>query len=255
MIEKYGFFDSLEGDEREYSEADFARWGRVLAIDGVRGGADALKVNPYATGLAVSVNPGYAMVQGRYYALEDDGTGAKILSLSGALSNPRIDRIVLRLYYATRTIEVGVLQGAESAQPTAPTLQRDSDVYMLSLAQVRVGVAASGIAAGDVTDERHDESVCGIMIVSPDAAMRAAQGAQKTADEAKNAAQGAQKTADDANTRLDNLKIGVTGGKNGNLVSLDENGNITDSGRALSSLGTGATYSLNGTVLEITTLP
>lgn len=255
MIEKYGFFDSLEGDEREYSEVDFARFGRVLAIDGVRGGADVLKVNPYATGLAVSVNPGYAMVQGRYYALEDDGTGAKILSLSGALSNPRIDRIVLRLYYATRTIEVGVLQGVESAQPTAPALQRDSDVYMLSLAQVRVGVAASGIAAGDVTDERHDESVCGIMIVSPDAAMRTAQGAQKTADEAKNAAQGAQKTADDANTRLDNLKIGVSGGKSGNLVSLDENGNITDSGRALSSIGTGATYSLNGTVLEITTLP
>lgn len=255
MIEKYGFFDSVEGDEREYSEADFARWGRVLAIDGVRGGEDALKVTPYAAGLAVSVAPGYAMVQGRYYALEDDGTGAKILSLTGALSNPRIDRIVLRLYYATRTIEVGVLQGVESAQPTAPALQRDSDVYMLSLAQVRVGVAASAVGSGSVTDERHDEALCGIMIVSSDAAMRAAKGAQQTADDAKAAADAAQKTADDANTRLDNLKIGVAGGKGGNLVSLDENGNIRDSGRALSSLGTGVMYSLDGTVLTITTLP
>ena len=255
MIEKYGFFDSMEGDEREYSEVDFARFGKVLAIDGVRGGADALKVAAYAAGLAVSVEPGYAMVQGRYYALEDDGTGVKILSLSGALSNPRIDRIVLRLYYATRTIEVGVLQGEEAAQPTPPALQRDSDVYMLSLAQVRIGVAAGAVEASGVTDERHDESVCGIMIVSADAAMRAAQGAQTTADGAKTAAQAAQETANNANARLDNLKIGVSGGKSGNIVSLDENGNIKDSGRALSSLGTGATYSLDGTVLTITTLP
>ena len=42
MIEKYGLFDSLEGDEREYAEADFARLCRAMTGNGVRGGADAL---------------------------------------------------------------------------------------------------------------------------------------------------------------------------------------------------------------------
>ena len=41
MIEKYGLFDSLEGDERIYAETDFARLIQALVQDGVRGDADA----------------------------------------------------------------------------------------------------------------------------------------------------------------------------------------------------------------------
>ena len=76
MIEKYGLFDSLEGDEREYAEADFARLCRAITGNGVRGGADALKVSAAASGLAVNVAPGLAVVEGRYYELVDDGSGA-----------------------------------------------------------------------------------------------------------------------------------------------------------------------------------
>lgn len=261
MIEKYGFFDSLTDDVREYSEEDFARFGRALAIDGVRGSADALKVSAYAAGIAVQVAAGMAMVRGRYYALEDDGSGERVLNLTAATANPRIDRIVLRLNFASRTIAVGVLQGAEAAQPLPPALQRDTDVYMLSLAQVYVGVGVSSLTDANITDERKDESVCGIMVVSADAAMNtasaakaAAQAAQKTADDAKAAAAKAQETANTVTSTVQNMKKVNAGGVSGNLLMFDANGNAKDSGYAAAKLGTGATYSLSGTVLTITTL-
>ena len=261
MIEKYGFFDSLIDDVREYAEADFARFGQVLAIDGVRGGENALSVSAYAAGLAVSVEEGMAMVRGRFYVLEDDGSGKKVLALSAAKNNPRIDRIVLRLTYGTRRIEVGVLQGTEGEQPAAPALQRDTDVYMLSLAQVRVGVGVSAIYADDITDERHDEALCGIMIVSSDAAMReaksalsAAQRAQKTADDGAALAAAAKETADAVTTKVNNMKTIAANGVKGNLLMFDSNGNAYDSGKPAAKLGTGATYTLTGTTLMIDTL-
>ena len=65
MIEKYGLFDSQEGDERVYAETDFALLAKALGLDGVRGGADALKVTPMASGLGVEVAAGLAIIRGR----------------------------------------------------------------------------------------------------------------------------------------------------------------------------------------------
>lgn len=261
MIEKYGFFDSLMDDVREYSEEDFARFGRVLAIDGVRGGEDALKVSAYAAGLAVKVEPGMAMVRGRHYALEDDGSGERVITLTTAASNPRIDRIVLRLSHGSRTIAVGVLQGTEAAQPTPPNLQRDADVYMLSLAQIHVGVGVAAITDASIVDERRDEDVCGIMIASSDAAMakageaaKAAETARKTASDAGTAAEAAQKKADEVADAINAMKKVNAGGVSGNLLMFDDNGNAKDSGYTAARLGTGVKYSLSGSTLTITTL-
>ena len=103
MIEKYGLFDSLEGDEREYAEADFARLCRAITGNGVRGGADALRVSASASGLSVNVAPGLAVIEGRYYELMDDGSGAFSLNLSAATGNPRIDRI-------NKTVDLGCFE-------------------------------------------------------------------------------------------------------------------------------------------------
>ena len=147
MIEKYGLFDSLEGDEREYAEVDFARLGRALGLDGVRGGENALSVSAAPAGLGVTVAPGLALIQGRYYELEDDGSGTFTLNLSEAGNNPRIDRIVLTLDFTARTVKLGVLKGAEAASPAAPGLTRNTSMYMLSLAKVRVAVGAGALDA------------------------------------------------------------------------------------------------------------
>ena len=163
MIEKYGLFDSVEGDEREYAEIDLARFGRALSPQGVRGDSNALRVAASPTGLGVTVAPGLAVVQGRYYELVDDGSGAFTLNLSAASAYPRIDRIVLELDSDARTVKLGVLKGTEAASPQPPELVRSASRYMLSLAQVRVAVGAGSLAGNAITDERANASLCGLM--------------------------------------------------------------------------------------------
>lgn len=267
MIEKYGLFDSLEGDERVYAEADLALLVKALGQDGVRGGADALKIMPMDNGLGVRVSEGMAIVRGRYYALEDDGSGAKTIALTTASANPRIDRIVLCLNYSARTVSLGVLTGAEAASPTPPALTRNAAQYMLSLAQVRIGVGAASLSTGDITDERADEALCGLHANSAQAAMTKAQAAHETANaarttanEAKQAAATAQSTA---NTGVANAasalaeakkKIpSVAGAASGDVPLLDPNGNLVSSGKRFSDF-TQAKMTLSGTTLTITTI-
>ena len=267
MIEKYGLFDSLEGDEREYAEADFARLCRAITGNGVRGGADALKVSAAASGLAVNVAPGLAVVEGRYYELVDDGSGAFALSLSAATANPRIDRIVLTLNYSARSVTLGVLKGTEAASPEAPALTRNASRMMLSLAQVRVPVGAGALEAGNITDERADEGLCGLRVATPDDAMRAAQNAQAAADAAKQTAgQGvtaaaaaktqADKGVSDAAAALSEAKKripAVTGAAAGEVPVFDGSGNLVTSGKSFWAF-TRAKMTLSGTTLTITTL-
>ena len=260
MIEKYGLFDSTDGDERQYSEADFALLVKALRGDGVRGGNDALKVKAAASGLAVTVEPGMATVQGRYYALEDDGSGVKTLSLTAANVNPRIDRIVLTLNYAARSVNLEVLKGAEAASPTPPALVRNAERYMLSLAQVRVPVGAATIQTGNVTDERADWTLCGLYAATAEEAMQAAGAAQQTANEAKNAAAAAQQTA---NTGVDNAAAAfaeaqkkmpkASGTTDGHIPVFNADGTIRGSGVALSGFDR-VKFSLDGTTLTITTV-
>ena len=46
----------------------------------------------------------------------------------------------------------------------------------------------------------------------------------------------------------------TTGGSEGQILAVNSDGTISPNSRTIASLGTGATYSLNGTVLTITTL-
>lgn len=267
MIEKYGLFDSLEGDERVYAETDFALLVKTLGWEGVRGGADALKITPMASGLGVQVAAGKAMIQGRYYVLEDDGSDAKTIALTTASANPRIDRIVLCLNFSARTVSLGVLTGTEAASPAAPALTRSTTQYMISLAQVRVGVGAASFKESDITDERANEALCGLHVDSAQAAMTKAQAAstasaaaQTAASEAKQAAAAAQSTA---NTGVNNAAAAlaeakkkipaVAGATAGDLPAFDSSGNLVSSGKSLSDF-TQAKMTLSGTTLTITTV-
>lgn len=267
MIEKYGLFDSQEGDERVYAETDFALLAKALGQDGVRGGADALKVTPMASGLGVEVAAGLAIIRGRYYALEDDGSGMRTIALTTASANPRIDRIVLCLNYSARTVSLGVLTGAEAASPTAPALTRNTAQYMLSLAQVRIGVGAASLSESDITDERGDEALCGLHVDSAQAAMRRAQTAMDTAGAARAAADAARQAADAAQSAADTgianaasalaeakKRIpSVAGAVSGELTVFDNAGNLAGSGTRLSEV-TLAKMTLSGTTLTITTV-
>lgn len=80
-------------------------------------------------------------------------------------SLPRIDRVVVSWatvdYSAKPTIEI--LQGSPASNPQPPALTNTTLKRQISLAQIRVAAAASKITASDITDERLDSSVCGIV--------------------------------------------------------------------------------------------
>jgi hypothetical protein len=108
------------------------------------------------------VEPGKAIIQGYAYENTTD------LYLQHALPEAtldRIDRIILRLdkRNQSRYIKLFVLQGIAAASPVPPTLTRDEFIYELSLAQIRVRANTSTLVAGDLIDERLDESLCGLV--------------------------------------------------------------------------------------------
>jgi hypothetical protein len=158
-MEKSGFFNSSGGD-RVYDAADFAAYFGSLVSNGVfYAAATNLQVTP-GTGLAVSVAAGSAWIKG----YRDENTDARNIPLATANgSNPRIDRVVVRLSMISRSIQLAVVTGTPAPNPVAPALTRTSDVYELGIADVLVPAAATSIVANNITDTRLNTSLCGLV--------------------------------------------------------------------------------------------
>ena len=150
-MEKSGFFNSSDGD-RIYDAADFAAYFGSLVSNGVfYMAATNLQVSP-AIGLAVNVAAGSAWINGYRYENTDD-LNMPLTTANG--SNPRIDRIVIRLSQISRSIQLAVVAGTPAATPVAPALTRTSDVYELA--------AATSIVANNITDTRLNTDLCGLV--------------------------------------------------------------------------------------------
>jgi hypothetical protein len=88
------------------------------------------------------------------------------LSLTVEMSDAaydRIDRVCIRLERLNNRCYAYVKKGTASSNPVPPALQRDNVAYEISVAQVYVGVGVTAINAGNITDERLDDTVCGLM--------------------------------------------------------------------------------------------
>lgn len=94
----------------------------------------------------VSIAAGSGIVYGVWY-LNDAST---TLAIPTPVTNPRIDRVILRYSSAAQTVRITRLAGTEAASPTAPTLTQNSTTFEVSLAQVRITTGG----ACTVTDER-----------------------------------------------------------------------------------------------------
>ena len=94
-------------------------------------------------------------------------TGSELnlpFSLADAV-NPRIDRVVVTwdtVDYAVKP-SIEVLQGTAASSPVAPTLTNNTLKRQISLARVYIAAASSKITGDNITDERLDSSVCGIV--------------------------------------------------------------------------------------------
>lgn len=114
--------------------------------------APGLLVFGDASGFNVKVQPGEAYVDGGYFAQDAQQT----LPINAPdPTNPRIDRVVLRWDGPANTADYVVLQGTPAVSPTPPAVTQDQGGrWEVPLADVRVNVGATNIAAGVVTDIR-----------------------------------------------------------------------------------------------------
>ncbi len=103
---------------------------------------------------------GSAWINGYRYENTDD-LNIPLTTANG--SNPRIDRIVVRLSMVSRSIQLAAVAGTPAASPLAPALTRTSDIYELGIADVLVPAAATSIAANNITDTRLNTSLCGLV--------------------------------------------------------------------------------------------
>lgn len=114
--------------------------------------AAALSVFADASGFLVKIAPGEAWIDGGYFAQDAQQT----LPINAPdASNPRIDRVVLRWDGPNNTADYAVLQGTPAVAPTPPALtQNQGGRWEEMLADVRVDVGATNIAAAAVADRR-----------------------------------------------------------------------------------------------------
>jgi hypothetical protein len=147
------FFD---GTDKSYGSESFASMFGTFINNGVVDGFGN-KLNPsFGTGMVLLIDTGRAWVRGRYY----ENTASVSLSISAAnATNPRIDRVVLRLDVTNRNIGLAIKTGTPAASPVTPTLTQNSTIYELPIC--RYTVTAGATLPTNLVDERQYNSLIG----------------------------------------------------------------------------------------------
>lgn len=155
-MQKSGFFTSNGGD-RKYTSEWLARYIAGIISNGVY----TTELTTTGNGdMSVNVAAGRAWINGYMYA-NDSPLRLTIGDADGTLH--RIDRVALRLDMTNRQITTVLLPGEFATQPTATALTRDADIYELCLADVSVRAGTTAISNLQITDQRTDEALCGIV--------------------------------------------------------------------------------------------
>lgn len=152
-------FNSLEHD-RIYKAEDWAWYFATFIGNGVfPRPSDGLQVTA-GSDMEINVNEGYAFING--YAFRNPVSRSIALDRAeGAQS--RIDRVVVRWDLPQRDIYLAVLKGVPSAKPVAAEVTRSLEIWELALADIYVGKGVTSIRASNITDQRFNSSVCGIV--------------------------------------------------------------------------------------------
>ena len=110
-----------------------------------------LEVFADSSGMQVKVKSGVAWMEGFFF--KSDAQETLAIAASNP-TNPRIDRVVVRLDRINNNVNLAVLTGTPAGAPVVPALTQTSTTWEISLARVAVAAGATTIAAGNVTDER-----------------------------------------------------------------------------------------------------
>lgn len=158
-MEKSSFFNSVSHD-RTYRAEDWAEYFASFIGNGVFPVPSTGLQVVVDNGMNLLLKAGKAWINGYFYNNTSDLT-ITIGTADGQLN--RIDRIVVRWDLTNRIISAEVKSSAYSASPTAPALQRNADIYELALADVYVGAGVTTITQSNITDQRLNTSLCGVV--------------------------------------------------------------------------------------------
>ena len=145
-------FTSESGDRKVYTK-DFRRLFKSYFTNGVFNGG--FSVTP-ATGMKVNVSAGWCNIEGCFGYSED--TVEKSIE---TVSTETYFNIVLRLddNKANRNIDIYVVKGTSSPAQ----LTRNSTVYELCIARIKVGASDTSITLDMIEDTRLKTDLCGIV--------------------------------------------------------------------------------------------
>lgn len=158
-MQKSGFYPALNSGgewDRTYTANDYTENLAVVIGTGVlRSENDDLK--PTGNGMNVTIAPGRAWINGRWYKNDSAVTFTVPTAPSGG---GRIDRIVLRANsrIESRQTTLEYLTGTSSNSPTPPVYKRFDDEYDLVLCNIYISAGATGAT---VVDTRSDRQLCG----------------------------------------------------------------------------------------------
>ncbi|GEM_PF-572083 len=154
-----GFHNSINGD-RKYGADFFALFFGTLIANGVfPNPSTGLQVTANSN-MTTSVKAGKGWING-YFIVNDGDYVLKHDNADGLLK--RIDRVVMKLNHVKREIEVLIKKGTFASSPVAPALQRDADAYELALADVLINNGVTQITQANITDQRLNSTLCGIV--------------------------------------------------------------------------------------------
>lgn len=164
---------SFPNNQDEYIGAeDVMRWlhGRSSGVFGADGNAS---VAPVLDAMAITVSDGNGWISndnadGVVWWIDNEETSGNKLQLEIDMADavlPRIDRVVVS-WQTTNYValpEVKILKGTAASNPVAPALTNNNILRQISLASIRIPAGATAITSAMITDERLDDSVCGLV--------------------------------------------------------------------------------------------
>lgn len=163
-MERSSFFNAeLKGEEydRVYLAEDYARYFASFIGNGVFPTPSSnLQVVADGTTMNLTLKLGKAWINGYFYENTEDLL-LNVDVADGVLN--RIDRVVVRLDFINREIKTYIKKGSFASSPVAPTLQRDSDMYELGIADIKINKGATKIVQADITDLRQNSNYCGLV--------------------------------------------------------------------------------------------
>lgn len=153
-------FNSKNHD-RIYKAEDWAWYFSTFIGNGVFPSAQNNGLQVVAgEGMQVIVKAGYGFINGYAFRNEQDYIIA-LETADGALN--RYDRVVLRWDLAAREMYLAVLKGSASARPSPRALTRDVEIYDLALADVYITKGTLSVKNANITDQRYNSNLCGIV--------------------------------------------------------------------------------------------